>query len=136
MRKTAEEILAKKANKTLEDINDSEPFYLHQGEVLGAMHEFSSQEVEYAVEKALAMAAEKNIIVSRGRDAVRHIKVAKLMDAMFNANKELYLRLLDEPTFSPAMNQISNMAMEGFEASKSSILSLKEQVLKELKEGV
>lgn len=33
------EILSKQTGKTIEEINDSEPFYLHQGEVIEAMKE-------------------------------------------------------------------------------------------------
>jgi len=38
----AEQLITKKAKKTIEQVNDSEPFYLHQGEILELMEEYAT----------------------------------------------------------------------------------------------
>ena len=42
-KKLAEEIIAKKFSKTIEQVNDSEPFYIHQGEAIELMEEYATE---------------------------------------------------------------------------------------------
>lgn len=65
---TAEQILSKQTGKTIEQIDDSEPFYLHQGEVIKSMKEIYNQALRSNVERFSLEDMKKSFMAGRKKE--------------------------------------------------------------------
>ena len=92
----AEKFLSKEIGKTLEEINDSEPFYLHQGEVITILEHYADGLQDELEQLKVDKELYRQSIGRSGEDYLleidrknRHIEVLK------TENKELRNRLSD-----------------------------------------